>query len=64
MVTGPVDHFPNMEYFEILGAATGIALLADLLVAYARKILKCGRRQGRTRRHWPAITRPETWCGL
>lgn len=49
MVTGPVDHFPNMEYFEILGAATGVALLADLLVAYARKILKDRDRQGRTR---------------
>ncbi len=53
MVTGPVDHFPNMEYFEILGVATGVALLADLLVAYARKMSKYGRRQGRIKRHWP-----------
>jgi hypothetical protein len=54
MVTGPVDHFPNMEYFEILGAAIAIALLADLLVAYARKISKYGRRQGRTKHHRPS----------
>ncbi len=51
MVTGPVDHFPNMEYFEIFGAATGVALLADLLVAYARKISNFGGRQDRNKRH-------------
>ncbi len=46
MVTGPVDKLPNMEYFEILGAATGLALLANLLVAYARRIFEDCHRKG------------------
>ncbi len=28
MVRGPVDQFPNVERFEIFGAAIGVALLA------------------------------------
>jgi hypothetical protein len=49
MVTGPVSHFPNMEYFEILGAATGVALLADLLVAYARPMFNDSRGKDRAK---------------
>jgi hypothetical protein len=46
MVTGPLGHYSNIEYFEIFGAATGVVLLADLLVAYARRILGDRRRKG------------------
>jgi len=46
MVTGPLGHYSNIEYFKIFGAATGVALLADLLVAYARRIFEDRSRKG------------------
>jgi hypothetical protein len=44
MVVGPLSHLSNIEYFEIFGAATLIALLADLVVAYIHKIFEDRRR--------------------
>ncbi len=40
MLMGPLSHHSNIEYFEIFGAATIAALLADLLAAYIHKIFE------------------------
>jgi hypothetical protein len=40
MVAGPLSHHSTIEYVEIFGAATVVALLADLLVAYVHKIFE------------------------
>jgi len=45
MVTGPLGYHSNMGYFEIFGVATGVALLSDLLVAYALTMLRDRRRK-------------------
>jgi hypothetical protein len=53
MVTKPFDLLPNAEYFVILGIAIVVALLADLLAAVARRILKDRRRFYGPNRHRP-----------
>ena len=45
MVTGLLSHHSNIEYFEIFGAATVVALLAGLLVAYVHRIFEDRRRK-------------------
>ncbi len=45
MVTGPLGYHSNIEYFEILGVAAGVAPLTDLLVAYVREMFKDRRRK-------------------
>jgi hypothetical protein len=49
-----LDHLPNAEYLVILGVAIVVALLADLLAAVARRILKDRRRFCGLKCHRPA----------
>jgi hypothetical protein len=44
MDTQPINNLPGTEYLVILGVAIVVALLAALLGAYARRILKDRQR--------------------
>lgn len=48
MVAGLLSHHSNIKYFEIFGAATVVALLADLLAGYVHKIFEDHSRKGGT----------------
>jgi hypothetical protein len=51
MLETPFDNLPNVEYLFILGGAIVVALVADLLAAFVRRIFQDRRRSGKTNRH-------------
>jgi hypothetical protein len=54
MLEKPFDNLPNVEYLLILGASIIVALAADLLAAFVRRVLHDRRRSGRMKHHRPA----------